>query len=154
MAAVKEQLGLAGLKTAAERDAEDAEKAARREARNILRHRLMAAIRTFAKGQTDAIAAELSDDVDVFGADAGKNGVSGSLLRACMTGGERNYFRLDWIFYLLEESDDVAAVMLEACGHGKPQKTPEQYAKDLEDTLREELSQNRADRAIRKARAR
>lgn len=152
MAVAKEQLPLGGLQTQAEADAEAAEKAARREARSILRHRLMSAIRTFAKGQSEQLASELSEDLEVFGVDSGKNGVSGTLLRACMTGGERNYFRLDFIFLLLEESPEVADIMIEACGYGQPQKSHEQYSKDLEEQFSKELSPTRAKAAIRAAR--
>jgi hypothetical protein len=151
MAVAKDQMALVGLKTQAERDAEDADKAARREARALRRHRLMSAIRTFARGQTEQLAAELSEDLEAFGVDSGKQGISGTLLRACMTGGERNYFRLDFLFLLLEESPEVAEIMVEACGYIQPQKTPEQYAKDLEKQFFKKLSPAEAEKAIRAA---
>ena len=150
MAVAKAQLPMEGLKTQAERDAEEAEAAARREGRNVLRVRLMSAIKNFCRGQVETVAGELDKDSETFA--AGGKGVSASLLRACLTEAERNYFRLDWLFFLAEESKEVADVLAEIAGVGKPVQTQEQYIRDLEQGYFEELSSKRAEMAIRKAR--
>ena len=77
--------------------------------------------------------------------------VSASLLRAALNDAERNYFRGEWLAFFKSKSEDVAKIM--AAGV-KPTKTPEEYARDLEAEVREELSHKRAEQVMRKARAR
>lgn len=150
MAVAKQQLAIVGLKTQEEADAEAALEAADRERRGIMRHRLMAAIRDFARlRQQNVCATELDKDDSVFG---GGKGVSASAFRACLEGTERNYFRLDWLFWFVDESDEVADLIVEIGKRGLSQKTPEEELQDLRDLVRQEMPKQ-ADKLIRKAAA-
>lgn len=147
----KPQLSIVGLKTQAQAEAEAAEKAERREARGVLRHRLMAALRQHAREyQINAAASELDQDDATFG---GGKGVSASTLRSCLEGTERNYFRLDWLFWFAEESEEIADIVMEIAGRGKPVKKPEDELRDLKEALRQEFPKQ-ADKLIRKGQTR
>ena len=150
MAVAKQQLAIAGLKTQAEADAEAAEEAARRERRGVFRHRVMAAIRDYARlRQLNLCAIELDKDDAVFG---GGKGVSPAVLRSSLETAQGQYFRLDWFFWFLEECEEIRVLFKEeVC---PPQKTPEQYIEDLISEFREELSHKRVEAAVRRARAR
>lgn len=151
MLVAKPQLSIAGLKTQEEAEAEASEVAARRETRGILRARLMAAIRAFARErQIGSCAAELDQDDAVFG---GGKGVSASTLRSCLESTERNYFRLDWLLWFAEESEEIADLVMEVAGRGKPVKKPEDELRDLKEALRQEFPKQ-ADRLIRKGQSR
>lgn len=146
MSAAKPQLAISGLKTQAEADAETEDRAARRDRRGVLRARAMAAIAKLARERQFAVCAEeLDADDKSWG---GGKGVGASTLRSCVEGTERNYFRLDWLFWFLEESDELASVLMEAIG--LPQKDPKEELQDLRDLVRAELPKQ-ADRIIRKA---
>lgn len=146
MAVAKPQLAIAGLKTQEEAAAEAADCAMRRDRRGVLRARAMAAIGRLARERQFAVCAEeLDADDKAFG---GGKGVGASTLRACVEGTERNYFRLDWLFWFLEESDELASVLMEAIG--LPQKDPKEELQDLRDIVRAELPKQ-AERMIRKA---
>jgi hypothetical protein len=152
MAATKPQLSIVGLKTQAEADQEAAERAARREARAILRVKLMAAIRGVARElQISNCADELEFDDQAFNEGRGK-GVSPATLRSCLEGTERNYFRLDWILWFAEQSEEIADLLCEVAGRGKPQKSPEEELADLKEIVRSEYPKQ-ADRLLRKAAA-
>lgn len=150
MGARAPQLSIVGLKTPEEIAAEETEMQMRRERRGVLRARLMAALREFARErQMNTCATELDKDDALFG---GGKGVAASTLRACLEGVERNYFRLDWILWFAEESEDVADLLCQIAGRGKAEKTPEEELEDLKAQLRAEFPRQ-ADKLIRKARA-
>jgi hypothetical protein len=141
MVVAKQQLAIVGLKTQAEADAEAADEAARREHRGILRHRLMAALRDYARlRQLNICATELDKDDAVYG---GGKGVSSSTLRSCLESTQGNYFRLDWLFWFAGECDEVADILMEIAGH-KSEKTPEQELEDLKNALRSEYPKQAA----------
>jgi hypothetical protein len=149
-AAANEQLAIVGLKTQAEAQAEEAAEAKRREQRGVLKQRLMAAIRDYARLRQQIICAnELDKEDSVYG---GGKGVSSAVLRSCLEATPGNYFRLDWIFWFAEECEEVADVLLEVAGRGKPQKSPEEELADLKEIVRAEYPRQ-ADKLIRKAAA-
>lgn len=76
--------------------------------------------------------------------------VTGGALKQALHDADRNNFRAEWLFWFACESEEVAEIMARK---SKPAKTAEQYAKDLEDTIRSYLSHKQAERCIREARA-
>lgn len=155
MAVAKSQLPIEGLKTQAEAAAEANAAETQRERRAELRLRLLNAIKRHARLIEYTRCAEAIDaDAAVFRGDkeggdsTGNKGVSASLFRSCLESSERNYFRLDWLFWFIDESEDVRSVLIEAIG--LPEKDPKEELQDLRDLVRSEMPKQ-ADRIIRKA---
>lgn len=156
MSATKPQLAIVGLKTQAEVDAERKEAETRRELRAELRLKLLNAIRRHAREVTNNICAdEVDEDAAVFRGDrerggdgTGNKGVSSALFRSCLESSERNYFRLDWLFWFIDESEDVRAALQEAIGF--PEKDPKDEVHDLRAAIRTEMPRQ-AERIIRDA---
>jgi hypothetical protein len=77
--------------------------------------------------------------------------VSPAVLRAALHNGERNNFRLEWIYWFAAQSQEIAELLAR---HVRPVKTAEERLADLEAELREELSHKRAEAVLRRARVR
>lgn len=133
-------------------DPAEAEKERAREAddQRLLLERFFAACRTVVRELSwDAVAKELDAIWDPTG-----RGVSAGVLRASLSpGNERNYFRFEWSIWFARQSDDVADLLAEIIGRGKPKKTPEQELADLKQAIRSEMPK-RAEAIFRNARAR
>lgn len=140
MVTSKPQLGLVGLDDPAElaRDADD---------QALVFEGLLAACRACARLLTVEVCAR---ELDRIWGDRGRP-VSAAVLRAALNGTERNYFRLEWAIWFARQSEDVAELLLEIVGQGKPKKTPEEELADLKKLVRDELSHKRAEALIRKA---
>lgn len=152
MAVAKAQLPIDLPKTQAQAAAEAAEADERRDQRAVLRVKLMAALRACAAGQIAMCAREVTRDAEAFGTDRDEDtgkGVSESLLAACLRGSNRNYFRLDWLLWFAEESEEVREVLLEIVGRGKGMKDPKDELRDLKEVLRNEYPKQ-AERLIKK----
>lgn len=76
--------------------------------------------------------------------------VSESTLAAALRDSERNYFRLEWVDWFAARSSEIADLLAKRV---KPEKTWEQYARDLEAEVAAEMPK-RADAIKRNARAR
>lgn len=130
-------------------DPAEAEKERSREAddQRLLAERFYAACRAVVRESSwDAVAKELDAIWDPAG-----RGVSAGVLRATLApNSERNYFRFEWAIWFARQSDDVADLLAEIIGRGKPKKTPEQELADLKQAIRAELPK-RAEHLIRKA---
>ncbi len=133
------QLSIVLPQTQAEREAEA-------DRQSALRDEMMLACR--------AVARELTYDVCARELDAvwGPKGraVSASALRSALHDVERNNFRFEWILWFATQSEDVADLLAEISGRGKPKKKPEDELRDLKALIREELPK-RATALIRKA---
>lgn len=156
MSSAKPQLALVGTKTQAEVEAERKMAEASRERRAELRLKLLNAIRRHAREVTNNVCAdEVDEDAAVFRGDrerggdgTGNKGVSSALFRSCLESSERNYFRLDWLFWFIDESEDVRAALQDAIG--LPEKDPREELQDLREQVRIEMPKQ-ADRIIRTA---
>jgi hypothetical protein len=139
------QTAIAGLD-----DPNEIENEADREADDqwLITERFFVACRSVVRevGGWDACAQAL----DAIWARRGR-GVTASVLRAAMTGTERNYFRWEWCIWFARQSAEVADLLFEAGGRAKPKKRAEDELRDLKVAVREELSHKRADQLIRKA---
>ena len=140
-AASRPQLAMVGLDDPAEAARAGDEQA-------LLYERLMVACRAVARELTfERCAAAL----DAIWGDRGRP-VSAAVLRAALSGTERNYFRVEWAIWFARHSEDVADVLLEIAGRGKPKKTPEEELRDLKEIVRRELGAT-GNKLIRKAEA-
>jgi hypothetical protein len=132
--------GLDDARAVAKAKADDAD------AQGVLLEQLLAACRAVARELTyDRCAAEL----DAVWGERGRT-VSAAVLRAALTGTERNYFRVEWLFWFAQQSPDVATLVLEIAGRGLPKKKPEDELRDLQSEVRAEFPKQ-AERLIRKA---
>jgi hypothetical protein len=131
----------------------DAEEQAEITAGKLWRVELWAAMRAFAlayvgpngeKGMAGCAAA-----LDRRWGEEGRP-VSESVLNAALKDSERNNFRLEWADWFAARSSEIADLLARRV---KPEKTWEQYARDLEAEIRAELPK-RADAICRAARAR
>jgi hypothetical protein len=109
--------------------------------------RFFKACREVCREQTYERAANELDDI---WAPLGR-GVSPSVLKATLSpGNERNYFRWEWAIWFATQSEDVADLLCEVAGRGKPKKSPEEELRDLQNIVRSEYPKQ-AERLIRKA---
>lgn len=139
MVAPKPQLGLVGLDDPAElaREADD---------QALLFEHLITACRAVSRLITVEVCAR---ELDRIWGDRGRP-VSAAVLRAALNGAERNYFRLEWAIWFARQSEEVAELLREIGGNGKPKKTPEEELEDLKSILRTEYPKQ-AEKLIRKA---
>lgn len=114
----------------------------------LLREQLLLACAAVAEDRGYAWTAKQLDDI--WGP-LGSH-VSATLLRNCLQGVERNYFRAEWTTWFAEQSTDVADVLAEMAGRGKPKKTAADELRDLKAAMRAELGAV-ANKLIRKAEA-
>jgi hypothetical protein len=138
MTAAAEQLGLAI--TAAPDSPDEGDEQA------LLLEHLVAACRAVARELTYEACAK---SLDAIWGERGRP-VSASVLRAGLSGTERNYFRVEWAFWFARRSETVAEILLEVAGRARPKKKPEDELRDLKALIREELPK-RATALIRKA---
>lgn len=93
-----------------------------------------------------------ANELDAIWSKVGR-GVSASTLKATLApNGERNYFRFEWAIWFAQQSEEVADLLLEIAGRGKPEKTPEEELRDLKELMRRELGAT-GNKLIRKAAA-
>jgi hypothetical protein len=147
MVALAKQASFGGL------DTENA-RAQAVEAARVWREQLWSAMRSFVgtyidveNGLTkhDGCAFRLNQEWE----DKGRP-VTGGALKQALADAERNNFRAEWLFWFASECEEVAELMARKA---KPPKTDAQYAKDLEDGIRANLSHKLAEKVIREARA-
>jgi hypothetical protein len=98
-------------------------------------------------GSADDAALELS----AMWEDRGRP-VTAPVLRAALADSRGNYFRLEWILYFAELSEEVRDLLI-AIGHGDTPKDPREELDDVYDVIREELGKT-GEALIRKAKAR
>lgn len=130
-----------------------ADEAAEIDAGHVWREELYSAIRGFVRGYIDVSGARGYDGcAAALDRRWGERGhpVSASLLRACLTDTERNYFRAEWLDWFACRSPDVADLLGRRV---KPTKTDRELYDDLCAEVREEMPR-RAEALIRRARAR
>jgi hypothetical protein len=113
----------------------------------LLFERLMKACREVCRELGyDRCAAEL----DAIWSPLGRHVSAGVLRQTLAPNTERNYFRLEWIIWFARQSEEVADLVLEVIGRGRPKKKPEDELRDLKELIRAELPK-RAAALIRKA---
>lgn len=114
----------------------------------LLFERLLAACKAVARERTyDVVAAALDA---IWGSDKRGRPVSSSVLRAALNDARGNYFRLEWALWFARESEEVADLLLEIAGRGRPTKKPEDELADLQQVVRREYP-NQAEKMIAKS---
>lgn len=88
--------------------------------------------------------------LDAIWAPLGRGVSSSSLKMTLAPGNERNYVRIEWAIWFAQQSEEVADLVAEMAGRGKPKKKPEDELRDLQAIVRAEMPKQ-ADRIIRKA---
>lgn len=109
---------------------------------------LFAACKAIVRERT---ADEVARELDVIWGERGR-GVTAQVLRAALADSRGNYFRLEWILYFAEESQEVRELLI-AIGRGDGPKDPREELEDLKELLRNEYPKQ-AEQLIRKGKAR
>lgn len=135
-----------------EPEATEAELEAEADEQRILFLHLMAACRAVNRELTADTVAQRLDDI--WAHEKIGHGVSSSVLRASLNanGGERNYFRIEWIIEYARRSPLVSEILLEIVGRGVAQKPLDEELHDLKELVRAEYPRQ-AERLLRKAAA-
>lgn len=108
---------------------------------------LFAACRKVVREMTSDVVA---DDLDRMWANRGR-GVTSNVIRASLGDSRGNYFRLEWILYFAEHSEEVRQLLMSVAIGDAPKEAKDELA-DLQDLVREHLPKH-ADQLIRKAKA-
>jgi hypothetical protein len=92
------------------------------------------------------VAAELEKE---WG-DLGRHVSAGVLKNTIAPDSKGNYFRWEWGMWFAEQNEEIADLLCEIAGRGKPKKDPKDELRDLQNIMRTHYPKD-ADRHIRKA---
>ena len=146
MSAAPKQLAL-DVDAQAEKEAEAARIEALGDAHAVLLERVFAACR---KVLRDRQADPVADELEAMWANRGRP-VTAQVLRSALADSRGNYFRVEWLFWFAEHSQELRELLLElAIGQGP--KDPADELADLHEIIREEFPKQ-ATKLIQKAKA-
>ncbi len=92
------------------------------------------------------VAAELEKE---WG-ELGRHVSAGVLKNTIAPDSKGNYFRWEWAMWFAEESEEIADLLCEIAGRGKPKKDPKEELRDLQNIVRVHYPKD-AEKHIRKA---